>query len=156
MSETKTWEISKLSCKSNLADSAKVILQNRTDGLMNSIMNYLDKTSEDNLHEIRISIRRLRYPMEVFIKCFNRKKYLSFYKSLSKLQDKSGDVRDLDIFKKNLVTFQKQNNSHLKKINFDAIDSHKNELQANLKLDLMKFIHGKELKAFKKMINSHN
>jgi len=155
MSKTKPWEISKLSIKKNLTPSAKIILRQRLESFLSSLNLYLSEINSENLHQVRISLRRLRYPMEVFIKYFDRKKYLSFYKIVSSLQDLSGEVRDLDILKQNLNIYCNKDKSKTEEINFSKIDIKKEQFQSNLKLELMKFIHGKELKDFKKLINHH-
>lgn len=155
MSKTKHWEISNLSYKQDLTSSAKIILRQRLENLLSAVNLYFNEISMENLHQVRISLRRLRYPMELFLKCFNRKKYLSFYKIVSSLQDLTGEVRDLDILKQNMISYCKKDKSKTEKINFCKIDIKKNQLQSNLKLELMKFIHGKELKDFKKLINQH-
>lgn len=155
MSKTKHWEISNLSYKQDLTSSAKIILRQRLETLLSAVNLYFNEISMENLHQVRISLRRLRYPMELFLKCFNRKKYLSFYKIVSSLQDLTGEVRDLDILKQNMISYCKKDKSKTEKINFCKIDIKKNQLQSNLKLELMKFIHGKELKDFKKLINQH-
>ncbi len=116
MTKIKTWEIKELSRKENLISSAKIILQNRLENLLKSITSYFNEINEENLHKLRIALRRLRYPMEVFIKCFNRKKYLSFYKIISSLQESSGFVRDLDVLKQNLETYNKTDNSKFEEI----------------------------------------
>jgi len=156
MPKTKNWEINKLSPKGDLTSSAKVILCQRLDSLLVSISSYLLEINEENLHQVRIALRRVRYSMELFIKCFNRKKYLSFYKNVSSLQDLSGSVRDLDILKQNLNNFYSDHKSKNKDIDFDRIGEKKNLLESNLKLELMKFVHSKELKEFKKLINHHS
>lgn len=93
--------------------------------------------------------------MEVFIKCFNRKKYLSFYKIISSLQDSSGFVRDLDVLKQNFETYNKTDNSKFEEITLNKIIVKRGQLQSKFKLELMKFIHSKELQEFKKIINHH-
>jgi len=155
MSKTKPWEISKLSIKQNLTPSAKIILRQRLESFLSSLNLYLSEINSENLHQVRISLRRLRYPMEVFLKYFDRKKYWSFYKIVSSLQDLSGEVRDLDILKQNLNIYCNKDKSKTEEINFSKIDIKKEQFQSNLKLELMKFIHGKELKDFKKLINHH-
>ena len=155
MSKTKPWEISKLSIKQNLTPSAKIILRQRLESFLTSINLYLSEINPENLHQVRISLRRLRYPMEEFLKYFDRKKYWSFYKIVSSLQDLSGEVRDLDILKQNLNIYCNKDTSKTEEINFSKIDIKKEQFQSNLKLELMKFIHGKELKDFKKLINHH-
>ncbi|OGU37758.1 MAG: hypothetical protein A3K31_17635 [Ignavibacteria bacterium RIFOXYA12_FULL_35_25] len=78
---------------------------------------------------------------------------MGFCKIISSLQKLSGNVRDLDILKHNMQSFFKKDKSKTEEFNFNKIDVKKNKLQSNLKLELMKFIHGKELKNFTKLIN---
>ena len=126
MSKTKPWEISKLSIKQNLTPSAKIILRQRLESFLTSINLYLSEINPENLHQVRISLRRLRYPMEVFLKYFDRKKYWSFYKIVSSLQDLSGEVRDLDILK--------QNPEVSKRIIFEFVESENIENYEEVKL----------------------
>jgi CHAD domain-containing protein len=151
--KSKTWEITELSCKEDLISSAKIILQNRLENLLSSTYLYFNNINEENLHQVRIALRRVRYSMELFIKCFDRKKYLGFYKIISSLQDLSGSVRDLDVLEQNLKRFSKSSITKTEEAIIDKIDDNKNQYQSNFKLEMMKFIHGKELKEFKKIIN---
>jgi CHAD domain-containing protein len=151
--KNKTWEITKLSCTKDLVSSAKIILQKRLENLLTSTYLYFNKINEENLHQVRIALRRVRYSMELFIKCFNRKKYLRFYNIISSLQDLSGSVRDLDVLERNLKRFSKTSNTKTEAIIIDKIYDNKNQYQLKFKLELMKFIHGKELKEFNKIIN---
>lgn len=155
MSKIKSWEISKLSCKQDLTASAKIILRQRLESLLLSLKLYLFEFNPENLHQLRISLRRLRYTMELFVKCFDRKTFLSFYKIVSSLQDLSGQVRDLDILEQNMNIYFTNDKSKVQEINFDKINVKKEQLLSKLKLELMKFVHGKDLKDFKKLINRH-
>lgn len=150
MAKIKNWEIKKLNKKDDLTSSSVIILKQRFHQLLNSIEIYFLKSNEDNLHNVRIALRRVRYSMELFTKCFNRKKYLELYKTISELQDLSGAVRDLDIFGKNLIEFGYSKTSE--QISLGVIEK-KNKLEANFKLELSKFLHSKSLKDFKKLID---
>ena len=155
MANTKPWEISNLSIRKDLSSSSKIILNQRLGNLLSSINLYLTEINPKNLHDIRISLRRVRYSMELFLICFNRKKYMSFYKMISQLQDLSGEARDLDIFKQNISAFSPQHYSYKPKLHFGKIEEKQERLLESLKIGLMKFVHSKELKEFKKLINYH-
>lgn len=150
MAKIKNWEIKKLSKKDDLTSSSIIILKQRFNQLLNSIEIYFLKSNEENLHKVRIALRRVRYSMELFAKCFNRKKYLVLYKTITELQDLSGAVRDLDIFGKNLVEFGYTKSSEQTSL---RVIEKKNKLEANYKLELSKFLHSKSLKDFKKLID---
>lgn len=155
MSKTKSWVIPGLSSKKDLTYTAKIVLSQRLDYLLTSINKYLTDTNSKNLHDVRISLRRVRYPMELFLSCFNRKKYLNFYKTISKLQDLSGEVRDLDIFRNNILVYLANDHPIRQKIITDKFEVKKDRLQSRLKLEIMKFVHGKNLKELYRMIKNH-
>ncbi len=150
----KAWEIKKVSRKASLESAAKIILQNRLTTLLDSIDTYLKDNSEENLHGVRIALRRVRYSMENFIRCFSRKTFLAFYKSISNLQDLSGSLRDLDVMKQNLRIYFDEKIFIEKKVNFSKMDNKQSQFRASLNFELMKFVHGKPLKEFKKIINA--
>lgn len=155
MSKTKSWEIPGLSSKKDLTYTAKIILSQRLGYLLASINKYLTDTNSKSLHDVRISLRRVRYPMELFLSFFNRKKYLYFYKKISQLQDLSGEVRDLDIFKSHISVFFANDPIIKQKIITNQFEEKRDRLQSRLKLEIMKFIHGKNLKELNRMIKNH-
>ena len=63
--------------------------------------NYFKELSIENLHSVRIALRRVRYSMELFIVCYDKKIFIKFYIN-SMLQDLSGNVRDVDISLENI------------------------------------------------------
>jgi len=102
MSKSKKWEIEGIKKKQTVIKAAKIILKSRFDHLIVTINSYFNEPSVENLHQVRIALRRVRYNMELFIACFDRKLLLKVYDSVESLQDHSGFVRDLDVFKENL------------------------------------------------------
>jgi CHAD domain-containing protein len=146
------WEVKGLSDDKSLNASAKLVLQQRLKSLISAIKKYFEDESVENLHEVRIALRRLRYVMEIFISCFNQEKFITFYTLVEHLQDLTGAKRDLDVLAeniKNISNSSKDNgvNSFLKEI-----EAKINLLKQTLKLELMKFTHSKELKEFKKLL----
>lgn len=155
MSKPKSWEIPRLSPKKDLSYSAKTVLKQRLNCLLTIINKYLTNTNSKNLHAVRISLRRVRYPMELFLSCFDRKKYLNFYKAISKLQDLSGEVRDMEIFTNNISVYFVDDPLIKQKIFTNQFEGNKERLQSKLKLEIMKFVHGKNLKELNRMIKNH-
>ena len=152
MSNSK-WEIKGLSNDLSFGDSSKIILSDRLSNLLNSINIFFKEDTEENLHDVRIALRRLRYNMELFLGSFENKKFMTLYKKIEDLQDKSGLLRDLDVLKVNinsLITVEKIKISN--KV-FKKVDEKRNELKGNLKLELMKFTHSKALKNFNSLLS---
>ena len=152
MSKSK-WEIKELSSNISFCDSAKIILSNRLNNLLSSVELFFKEDTVENLHDVRIALRRLRYNMELFIDCFDRKKFSVFYKIVEHLQDQSGLLRDLDVLKVNINSLIINEKMKISNKIFKKIDEKRNELKANLKLELMKFTHSKALKNFNSFLS---
>ncbi len=148
----KKWEIEELDIHKSFCDSAKVILAQRVDYLLTEIDNFFKDESVENLHKIRIAIRRVRYNMELFKVCFDKKKFLIFYKQVEFIQDISGNIRDLDVLNQNILAIKKEKISVTKAL-LKRVGEKKENLKENFKLELMKFIHSKALSNFQKLLS---
>lgn len=153
MAKSRKWKIKGLENKTPFADAGKIVLMQRQKVLVASIKKFLTDESVENLHDIRITLRRLRYNMEIFICCFDKKKFLVFYKKISLLQDLTGNKRDFDVLIENIASLNV--NEEIKIINtfIKKIEEKKSVLLDELILELVEFIHSKELKDFVKMIS---
>ena len=154
MGKVKKWEIRGIKKRQGLCNAGKIILKSRLDHLTNTIDNYFNERSVENLHQVRIALRRVRYNMELFIICFDRRLFLRFYKKVQLLQDHSGFVRDLDVFKENVTSLTRDDNVSVSPSVQNKIEAKRIELENNLELELMKFQHNKTLKEFYKSLNS--
>ena len=149
----KKWEIKELSPSGTLSDSAKIILPARLEDLLSSIKVYFEKETPENLHSTRIAVRRLRYSMELFIECFDKKKFTGFYEKIRRIQDLTGSVRDLDVLRQNATTLCEEKKIKIPGSFILKIDEKRSASNENLKLELMKFIHSKNLKEFSRIIS---
>ncbi len=151
MAKKKKWEIDDLDEDKSLTETAKIVLTQKIKILEISLKKYFKNDSVNNLHEVRIAIRRLRYNMEIFLSCFNRKKYLKFYKTIVHLQDLTGSKRDYDVLLQNIEKLssaeQIERDENLNNIIKDKI-SH---LKETLKIEFVKFLESKEYKDFQKL-----
>jgi CHAD domain-containing protein len=153
MIKTKKWEIVGVKKRQSFCNASKIILKLRLNHLLNSIDVYFSERNVENLHNIRIALRRVRYNMELFIICFDRKLFLRFYKSVENLQDVSGLVRDLDVMKENISSLMEKQNVKVNPSVLKKVEEKRVVLENRLELDLMKFLHSKSLKDFKKLLN---
>jgi CHAD domain-containing protein len=149
----KKWKISGLSTNTDITSISRAVLSKRIEDLLNSINLFFENDSVENLHSIRISLRRLRYNMEIFFESFDKKKYMQFYKKVESLQDISGSARDLDVLKMNIEKLITEEKIKLPGKFSKKIDNQKKSLLEKLKIDLMKFTHSRSLKDFLKMIS---
>ena len=148
----KKWEIEGLDTHKTLCESAKVILAERINNLLMEIGDFFKEETVENLHKTRIALRRVRYNMELFKACFDKKKFLIFYKRVEFLQDISGKVRDLDVLTQNMLAIKEEKIKVTKAV-FKKIGEKRENLKENFKLELMKFIHSKGLSNFQKLLS---
>ena len=153
MSKTKKWEIEGIKRRQSFCNASKVILNVRLEHLINRIDDYFKERNVENLHDIRIALRRVRYNMELFIICFDRKIFLRFYNRVEILQDISGLVRDLDVFKENISSLIAEELVKVSRSVITKVEEKRKTLENKLELELMKFLHSKSLKDFSKLLN---
>ena len=153
MAKSKKWEIPGISSRQSVCTAGKKILKSRIEHLLFTIDNYFKDRTVENLHDIRIALRRVRYNMELFIVCFDRKIFLKFYKRIELLQDLSGLVRDLDVFNENIISLVDTEHVRVNKSVRAKVEEKKSSLENDLELELMKFLHEKPLKEMTKMLN---
>ena len=152
MAKTKKWEIKKLPKKQSFKKSSQVVLGNRLKSSLRAIKKYLSENSVENLHSMRIAIRRMRYGMEIFIECFERKHFLLLYNSVVELQDQSGEVRDLDVLLENINRFKNESGiTELTSIEKDTL-LRKEILRDALQLKLKEFLSSDIVKDFKRLL----
>ena len=147
------WEIEKLKESKQLKRSANLILKNRIESLLFYTDKYFKNQSVENLHDVRIALRRVRYSMELFIVCYDKKVFLKFYNRVQSLQDLSGAVRDVDITTENINSLIAENQIKIELGFLNKTSEKKNQLEEKFKLELMKFTLNKTYKDFLKIIS---
>lgn len=147
------WEIEKLKVTKQFKKSADLILRNRIESLLSYTDKYFKNLSVENLHDVRIALRRVRYSMELFIICYDKKIFIKFYNKVQILQDLSGNVRDVDISLENINYLVIDN--HIKIDNDIILKANEKKilLEEKFKLELMKFTLSKILKDFLKQLS---
>lgn len=152
MSKRKKWKYKGVNDSTSFSEAGSIILKHRCNAVKISIKRFLEDYSEENLHEIRITLRRLRYNMEVFSSCFEKKKYLIFYNIIENLQDLTGRKRDLDVLLINIKKLSADTDVNIDIKFFKAIEKERDMLNDTLTLQFFKYLHGKELKDFMKLL----
>jgi CHAD domain-containing protein len=153
MPKKRKWEIDELKESKAVASTAVIVLNDRIDNFLETVIRYFENSTVENLHDVRISIRRVRYSMELFIACFDRKLFLRFYSWVEKLQDLSGSVRDLDVLLENVKSLSEKEKIKVSKNLKQRVLKEKGELEESFKFELMKFLHSKIFKDFTKEIH---
>lgn len=146
------WEIDGLDKSDSLISAGKKSLSARIATLLESIKIYFEISSEENLHQVRISLRRVRYNLELFYSCFDERIFIKFYKRIVKLQDLTGEVRDIDIMKENLLQDKNFSDVNLKKI-INKFELKRKVLLEKMNITLFRFTFSKTLKEFLKQLD---
>ena len=149
------WEIEKLKGSKQLKKSANLILKNRIESLSSYTEKYFKAHIVENLHDVRIALRRVRYSMELFIVCYDKKVYLKFYNKVQSLQDISGAVRDVDITIENINSLFEVEHIKIDPGILKKAEEKKILLEEKFKIDLMKFTLNKAYKDFLKQISEY-
>ena len=146
------WEVEKLKNSKQFKKSADLILNYRIESLLSLTDKYFKDMSVENLHDVRIALRRIRYSMESFIVCYDKKIFLKFYNNVQLLQDLSGNVRDVDISLENINSLVTDNHIKIDSEISTKANEKKIILEEKFKLELMKFTFSKVLKDYLKLL----
>ena len=146
------WEVEKLKDSKQFKKSADLILNNRIESLLSLTDKYFKDMSVENLHDVRIALRRIRYSMESFTVCYDKKIFLKFYNNVQLLQDLSGNVRDVDISLENINSLVTDNQIKIDSEIITKANEKKIILEEKFKLELMKFTFSKVLKDYLKLL----
>ncbi|WP_337871848.1 CHAD domain-containing protein [Ignavibacterium sp.] len=148
----KKWKVEKLRYSKHLLKIANTILLNRFDNLLFYIDEYFKTKEIEPLHDVRIALRRVRYNMELFLVCYEKKLFMRLYYKIEKLQDLSGSVRDLDVFLENINLLKKDNVEVSDTLEY-KIKEKRHNLQEEFEKELKKFVKSRTLKSFFKIIS---
>ncbi|HUX60407.1 MAG TPA: CHAD domain-containing protein [Ignavibacteriaceae bacterium] len=151
--KNKKWKIKGLRDDTPLSEASRIVLRQKLNHLVKSIKIYFINNTPENLHSLRISLRRLRYNLEIFISCFDDKKIVIFYHQVETLQDCTGNLRDLDVLLDNIILNTDRSYDEKMSLLIETIGVKKKALFEELRSSLTEFLYGKNLKEFKKMIH---
>ncbi len=76
-----------------LGSTSQTVLRKRHKKLIAAWRSNLGQP--ENLHQLRIAAKRLRYAMEIFATCFSKRQYQSLYDQVESIQTDLGEVNDL-------------------------------------------------------------
>ncbi|MCX6150182.1 MAG: CHAD domain-containing protein [Ignavibacteriales bacterium] len=141
-------KIKGLSKNKSFVESAFIILKFRFNVIRKKTKEYLNADTVENLHNLRIAIRRLRYSMENFEICYRKKDFTKMIEFMRYLQDLIGEGRDLDVLEEKIKHLSEENEIEVPEALYQSIEKRKVDSTHNIKLMLMKFLKDKEIKGF--------
>lgn len=148
----KKWKILKLRRSKKLKRIADLILGQRVNTVLNLLDRYLKNKTIENLHDVRIGLRRVRYNLELFLVCYDELLFSKFYTKIEKLQNLSGEVRDLDVLLLNLEKL-KESAVEIETLIIDKVKENRANYETELNNQIKKFLKSKVLKQFLREIN---
>jgi len=92
----KAWKVKGIQPQSSYRRNAKVILATKIQEVYSWAESIQNPKKIKELHNLRISVKRLRYSMEFFTTNYGEE-FQSFLKILEDLQEQLGDIRDYDV-----------------------------------------------------------
>ena len=81
----------------SLASNAPLMLHTRLEELYEFAPYISDPTRVDELHNMRIAAKRLRYTMEIFAPCFPGKDFAKLSDQVKSIQEQIGEIHDRDV-----------------------------------------------------------
>jgi len=148
----KKWKISEIKNSKKLKDIADIILRQRINIILDLLKKYLKNKTIENLHDIRIGLRRVRYNLELFLVCYDESTFSKFYNKIEKLQNLSGEVRDLDVLLLNLEKL-KESGVLFENSLIEKVKENRASFEVELNNQINKFLKSKALKKFLMEIN---
>jgi len=149
----KKWFVTGIKINNSYYNEGKRVLRQKLDHVLSNIDNYLRSHDVEDLHQLRISIRRLRYPLEIFINFFPKKLFWNFYNKINKLQDSTGHGRDLDVMIMRLSKFQDEYNIKLPQELFDNLKNQREQYYSEIDTELIELLQDPILEEVKEMID---
>jgi CHAD domain-containing protein len=146
------WKIKNLSENYSFKKAAEIILRQRIKKASVKIKLYLKEDNPETLHDARISIRRLRYTLELFYTLFDSKKFMKFYNLLVNIQDTTGSVRDIYITYKNISLFKMNEDKGIQDNLIVKMEEKRKFLTEDLRIQLFSLLKSNEMKNFIKII----
>ncbi len=148
MSPKTKYKINGLKKSQNICTAGVYILDQKIRAVFSCIDDFFENDSTENLHNLRISIRRFRYILEIFYDCVDEKLYNKVLNHCKKMQDLVGEGRDLDVLAPNIKNITKDYRMIIPQIFFSKIEDERVEIRRKIKLELIKFKSSKNVNKF--------
>lgn len=149
----KKWEIPDLPESEGTLLVARTILASRLRDVLALVDDFRRAQEEESLHQLRIALRRLRYPMETFLALFPRRTGLRFLSAVNALQKSAGDGRDLDVMLATLSRMREKDPAAVPEALLLRIRRRKSRRYSSIGRAFTAFLSNDALYAFKVMIS---
>ena len=149
----KKWFVSGIKINNSFYNEGKRVLRQKLSQVLANMHTYLKTHHVEDLHQLRISIRRLRYPLEIFINFFPKKLFWEFYNKINKLQDSTGHGRDLDVMMMRLMKFQEDLKITLPTEMFDTLKTQRDKYYSEIDIEVTDLLNDPVVDEVKEIID---
>ncbi len=142
------WKIKGLEKSLIFKKVAPIILDKKLRDVFKLIDRFFEDDSVDNLHDLRISVRRFRYLLEIFYPCYDTKELTYTHDYAKQIQDLIGEGRDLDVMKIKVKEIGDTIDIEIPSSFYKKIDKEKLEKRSIIKTELRKFMEDEIINKF--------
>ncbi|MBU2494805.1 MAG: CHAD domain-containing protein [Bacteroidetes bacterium] len=145
MSKKKKYVIEGISDNLAFCEAGKLILSLKLKEIFSLIDLLFKDDKPENIHALRIALRKFRYVFEIFYICYNKELFNYIYKKIKFLQDLIGSCRDLDVMILKVEEIALETKAKIPKYFFSKIDEKRLASRQIIKLELIKFLSDKKV-----------
>jgi CHAD domain-containing protein len=145
MSYRKKFRIPKLKPNRLFADSQKPVIAHYLNRVLRHCDRYQKNESAENLHNLRIALRRFRYVLELYAATMKPARFTEVYEISVNLQNILGDRRDVDVMHARLLSIYTIAGSELPALITADLEQSKALLNTQIEKTLAEFVRHKQI-----------
>lgn len=146
MAYRKKFRVPGLDRSESFTDSQKPVLSHYLNRVLKQAKKFRKDGSAENLHSLRISLRRFRYVLELYAAEIKPKKFAAMYELAIRLQNTLGDRRDLDVMHDRLLSLYRTGEAELPALISADLEQSKALLNTQIEQTLAEFIRNPQLR----------
>lgn len=146
MSYRKKFSIKGLKPGAAFSASLQPVLAHYLKRIYKRAEKYLDAQTEENLHDLRIALRRFRYVLELYVTRLKPKRFDEIYDLSITLQNVLGDRRDVDVMHERLLSIYRMGEAELPALIVADLEQSKALLNTQIEKILTEFMRNKQIR----------
>ena len=146
MSYRKKFRIARLKTRESFEDSREVVLAHYLKRVFKFADRYKEQNSADNLHNLRIALRRFRYVFELYAPLVKPGRFSEVYELAVHLQNVLGDRRDVDVMHDRLLSIYRVSDGELPNLITADLEQSKALLSTQIDKTLAEFLRNKQVR----------
>lgn len=131
-----------------LQSASVIMLDEKLKNVYILVDKFFEDDSEENLHQLRIALRRFRYLLETLYLCVDDELFTSVLKKTKNILDELGEGRDQDVLAVRLKEIAKEKKAACSKEILNLLKDKQIETRQKIKIELIKYICDKNVNKF--------